>query len=906
MLARAPVVVLFAMALLTPASARAQIGQTAVLLGTVRDATGAALSGASVTASSPSLIGGVRRVVSEADGAYRFPALAPGVYRVEAELTGFNTFKRANIRLELGQAIVVDARLDVAGLVESVTVTSAPPMVDPTSAAEPKNLSTEVMENMPFTSRFGPAAMLLAPGVNPNTFSAYGSAGESSNAYQIDGVDVGDPFGGTIWVFANHNWIQEVQVIGLGAAAEHGGFSGVASNSLFRSGSNVYSGLFETLYENDALTDANASAKVLAANPDLTPGKTDYVTDTTVQVGGPFKKDRAWFFGSFQYYRPSTAPAGYPASGTSGDGGPSTVLEKSPRFLFKPTVQLGSGNTLTGFLELDNYTVDGRGASAIVRPVATLHQHSPEVSWNANYTKVLSARSVFDVKYSGFRGYFDLEPYKGLGTPGWYDVTGNFFSKNSYYYYSADRVRHQVNAVVNSYSSRFAGDHNFKFGAEFERSYAKNVQGYPGGRLIYADAGVPYGANYWEGYVKDDVNTRTAAYAQDQWLLSPRLTLDGGVRFEFHRGADRTLGETVYRSHPIAPRLGLAYKVTADGRTVVKAHYGLYYDGAKASYYDLLSPLIAPHYYADLNPRTLAPLAALSPTEPGGNRTMDDDIAHPRMTQVIGGIEREVWPGWAAAVTGIYRKNDRFVDDVLVNGSFFSSPERDPGPDGVLGTADDTGVTLTAYRQSDNPLDNHYLITNPDEAYRRYRAIEMRLRRRESKGWMMDLSWVISKIQGTEDNSSSLGNGSEFDDPNQDPRFQPLRDGRLVGDNTHVFKLLGGWRLPWQVRASGVFYYTSGATFTRTLRVTLPQGRKDLFVEQRGSQRFDGEPRLDVKLEKRFSLSPTARLGVTAEGFNLLNNDAIFSRTTRSGANYLTPTGLVQARRFRLGLVYRF
>ena len=98
----------------------------------------------------------------------------------------------------------------------------------------------------------------------------------------IDGVDVGDPEGGTIWVFANHNWIQEVQVIGLGANAEYGGFTGVASNSLFRSGSNKFRGLFETLYENDSLTDSNTTEEILEENPVLTSGTTDYVTDTHV------------------------------------------------------------------------------------------------------------------------------------------------------------------------------------------------------------------------------------------------------------------------------------------------------------------------------------------------------------------------------------------------------------------------------------------------------------------------------------------------------------------------------------------------------------------------------------------------------------------------------------------------
>src|SRR6185503_15807854 len=112
-----------------------------------------------------------------------------------------------------------------------------------------------------------------------------------------------------------------------------------------------------------------------------------------------------------------------------------------------------------------------------------------------------------------------------------------------------------------------------------------------------------------------------------------------------------------------------------------------------------------------------------------------------------------------------------------------------------------------------------------------------------------------------------------------------------------IFKALGGWQLPWQIRASSVFYYTSGATFARTVRLTLPQGRKDLFAEERGTQRLDGQPQLDVKLEKRFAVTPTSRLGITVEAFNLLNSDAITSRSTRSGPSYFTPTGLVPARR---------
>jgi hypothetical protein len=326
--------------LLSPLPALAQLGQTATLTGTVTDTTGAILPGVTVTVASEALIGGTRTAVTDASGAYRFPALPPGVYTVTAELS---SFKKATqeARLELGQTITLDWKLEVGGLSEVVEVAGTSPTVDVKSSSAQKNLPTEVLETVPFSSRFGPGAMLIAPGVNPNNYSAYGSGGSSSNALLIDGVDVGDPEGGTIWVFASHNWLQEVQIEGLGANAEYGGFTGVSSNSLFRSGSNRFRGLFETLYENDALTDSNTSAEILEENPSLISAKTNYVTDTTFQIGGPIKRDKLWFFTSFQYYRPETAPSGFspitPSTLPDVNVGPTARLEKSPRFLFKPT-----------------------------------------------------------------------------------------------------------------------------------------------------------------------------------------------------------------------------------------------------------------------------------------------------------------------------------------------------------------------------------------------------------------------------------------------------------------------------------------------------------------------------------------------------------------------------------------
>ena len=338
---------LVAAVLCSPALAIAQIGQTASLTGTVTDSSGAVLPGVTVTAASEAVLGGSRTTVTDENGVYRFPALPPGTYSVKVELSGFRTASH-EARLQLGQTITVDARLEPGGITETVEVVGAPPVVDVRSSSAQKNLTEEILEYIPYSTRFGPDAIMLAPGVNPNNLTAYGGGGSSSNAYLIDGVDTSDPEQGAQWLFANYNWFQEVQVIGLGAPAEYGGFSGVASNSLIRSGSNKFSGLFETLYQSEGMIGDNLSEEVLAENPALSSEKAEYVTDTTVQVGGPIVRDKMWFFTSFGYYRPKTTPSGYPPPGERTGVGPTTRVEKSPRFIAKPTIRLGQADQLTG------------------------------------------------------------------------------------------------------------------------------------------------------------------------------------------------------------------------------------------------------------------------------------------------------------------------------------------------------------------------------------------------------------------------------------------------------------------------------------------------------------------------------------------------------------------------------
>ena len=217
----------------------------------------------------------------------------------------------ANARLHLGQLVTLDVALQ-PGSAADRQVSADAGVASEMSAVASTHITSDFLSSTPIAERFGQDALRLAPGVNPQNDSAYGSLGAWSNAYRLGDLDSSDPENGRAWVFPALNWIEEVRVVSLGAGAEHGGFTGAASDTLLRSGTNVFHGLAESLYRNGSLTATNVPADVVAANPDLSPAQTDIVSDNSVQVGGPLVRDALWFFAGAHFYYARLTPGGYP------------------------------------------------------------------------------------------------------------------------------------------------------------------------------------------------------------------------------------------------------------------------------------------------------------------------------------------------------------------------------------------------------------------------------------------------------------------------------------------------------------------------------------------------------------------------------------------------------------------
>ena len=399
--------------------------------GTVTDQQGQVLPGASVVLTGRT--GSVDQI-TDATGTFRFIGLQPGDYSIRAELAGFQAFAQRGLVVAIGSTVQVRATLALGGIQESVTV-SAAVTIDTTSTSTDNVIDQALLFTMPL-SRSNAAVSLLnySPGVNGG--AAFGGAQGASNALLLDGVDTRDPEGGGAWTFFNYNLVESVEVGGLGQAAEYGGFQGAVVNSVTKSGGNAFASLFEYRYTGKDLRGDNLTSKIKSENPSLRAAGVDRLDDYTVQLGGPLRRDKAFFFGSIQRYSVKEDP-----------DGPRTVrTEVSPRFNFKFTFQPTSNDTLSANVQYDQYNQTGRtglGGAANTTDNRTIEQDSPEWIWNGSYRKVIGSNSFFESKFTGYWGYFDLDPTDP--TPARLNDDGAW-SGGAGYAAKYDRLRNQLNA----------------------------------------------------------------------------------------------------------------------------------------------------------------------------------------------------------------------------------------------------------------------------------------------------------------------------------------------------------------------------------------------------------------------------------------------------------------------------
>ena len=900
---RTAAALLLAVSCAVPVLAQALVG---TIGGTIKDEQGAVLPGVTVTLTGKT---GSRTAVSDATGQYRFPALEPGMYDVSADLSGFTKTGRTGIQISPGTELSIDLTMKVTSLQETITVTGEAPVVDVKSSATQNTISQSLLYSAPIT-RTAINVINYAPGVNNS--SAYGAGAGAGNALLIDGVDTRDPEGGTAWTFYNYNMVEEYQFQGLGAPAEYGGYTGAVVNTITKSGGNRFSGLFDFFGTNKSLGSNNVPASVKSLNPPLAdPAKTTKYADITTQFGGPIAQNKLFFFASAQRFLLVTDPTG-----------PVTKRhEVSPRLNGKITWQINPNNQFTGHLQYDSYNIQGRGSGLTTTDALTVKEDAPEYVWLTQFRHIFNSNTFAEVKYTGWWGFYDLNPTTNV--PRHFDGATGLATGSSGYYYYADRTRDQANVNLTHYADKF-GRHELKFGAEFERSTVRNRYGYPGGAYFYDYAGVPYYA-YSYSYDIHATNKRQSVFAQDAWHATNRLTINAGVRGDMIQGAGQT-GGNVYSSSNWAPRLGAAFDLAGDNRTVLKASYGRYYEGAQAELFERALPGVSDYITYAVNPDgTLGDVLDVKPFVP---YKVASDIKHPAVDEETIGFERALTGTMRLSLTGIWRDSKNFVNSVA--SSALWTPVQ-------LST--DLGTTQTFYRWANRSASNtDYTIQNVDgfryvdpsgnvigtaNPFRRYRAFMAVLNKRYTNRWQAQVSYVFGRARGNVDNSGAAQIQSrQFETPNL-----ALVNAEGYASNTprHEFKLLGSYQIPViETSVSAYFVATSGLPYGRvqqfsssSLNTTgLSSSYRRLLIAPRGTYYLPNQKQLDLRIEKNLNFGSN-RYGIYADLANLFNAGTITSVVTRptsvtltNGSSFPLPFGtpgaLLAPRQIRIGARWSF
>ncbi|MBI3264466.1 MAG: carboxypeptidase regulatory-like domain-containing protein, partial [Acidobacteria bacterium] len=437
-------------------AARGQSAYDSILTGTVFDSSRGVVPAAAITVSGSSLLSGSRVSATESDGTYRFTALPAGFYDVTADLKGFRSVQRTGIRLPPGATIIVDFELVPASITDVVTVEGRSPTVDVKSAASPINIEQEMLHHLP-TSRTLPAIINLAPGISAGV--SYGGSQHSNELY-VEGMRTTGPSHQEPGARFNYNWVEAVQIVALGANAEHGGFTGVGANGRLRSGSNRFSGLGEYWTIRPSWIGRNTELLSERLQRKFAPRRVLAWWDSSAQVGGPIARDRVWFFSGLHYSRHDDTPAGFV--------GPGSRDERDLQGLVKISAALSPNLRLETFSERGVSRVDGQGIGPGHPIEASNSDKQPQTNWNARLTWTLGPRTLVEMRHGGYVAPYSSEPRPPntrSGPSPHRDASTGGVSVTTDYYYKTESTIHTTSVTVTRYvNRRFGRGHDLKVG----------------------------------------------------------------------------------------------------------------------------------------------------------------------------------------------------------------------------------------------------------------------------------------------------------------------------------------------------------------------------------------------------------------------------------------------------------
>ncbi len=852
-------VALFAVA---PASAQEQVG---AIIGTVSDASGAVLPGATVEAVSA---GGTRLSgTTNESGAYRFPRVPPGTYVVVGKLDGFNPAEVQGVSVRLGDTVTANITLEVGAVSETISVVGEAGQVDVKSSATAASITAEQIESLPKGRDFTGIATQAA-GASQEGFlggiSIDGASG-SENRFVIDGVDTTHPQDGVSGQNLVTDFVEEVQVKSAGYAAEYGGSVGGVISAVTKSGTNEFKGWVGLYYGDSTWNGSERITPYESAPSHYRQFDKDDTTTTEpgFAIGGPIAQDAAWFYAGYTY---TEADINRLPDPSTRQPNPVNANRTDKREYLSANIK---GNVGSQFLYKVSGLLTPRNADGLL----------PNKDGSTPINADLKVKEETDTtSYSAYGDYIPVDNFYLSGRIGHYetdfatkgfDVVGvnNVFFRNgtipvpqssplyrpvgftaapgdgnnaSTDLWQRDAASIDANLFVNG-----LGTHAFKAGVQAEniknevnRGELSNLDTFRWGLADRFGAGVKgtYGSLAIRRFRTEGKaeSKNLGMYVQDSWSVLPNLTVNLGVRTEQERVPTYPSAQTgplpkyaieFNYGDKLAPRVGFAWDVMSDQKVKVYGSWGTYYD---------ITKLEMPRgsfggdkwveYIYPLNTTDWVSLLAggnchLSTNDPNDNPcpglgapAVTLDLRH--VTDPANAIDPNLkpmeqeefqlgadWQWTTTSVVGV-----RYVNKTLKNAieDIGYLVETAPGVRQEYYITGNPGKGIVA-----GDPDGSGPIPAQPEAVRDYEALELSWNRRFAGNWSAHVAYTYSKLEG---NYSGLASSDEFGrtDPNVSRAFDALHNAFDLNGNLVLGSL--NTERPHQIDAQFIYRFGWGTT----------------------------------------------------------------------------------------------
>src|SRR5262245_27858663 len=641
--------------MLAALSSNVSAQSTATLQGSVKDQSGAVVPGAKVTRRD--LATGVERIVQTgSNGNYQAAALPPDVHQVETRAQGFAQQAIDNLTLEVSQIAVQNFQLKIGDVTQRVIVPAETQVVETSTITVGQVINGRTVQEIPLNGRHFVDLGLLIPGsVTPpqNGFLtpplrgqgsfAFNTAGnrEDTVNFMINGINLNDMAQNQVTFQPSISTVQEFKVNNSTYSAEYGRNSGAIVNIATRSGGNQFHGEAFEFLRNDYF-DARNIFDLTGAYQN---GKLDKPPFRRNQfganLGGPIIKDKTFFFFTYEGLRQRQRLAiggGVPTNAqraTVTDPAVIKLLTLIPSPNFGVSQFVGSA---TAPVDIDQWTGavnhalgerdqlhvyyaiqrDRRGEPALqgnTLPGFGDTRSSRRQIFTLNETRTFSSNIVNEARLGFNRIFFNIKPNAQLNPADFGIVNGNNqpiglpqinvtgFNLNFGGPNGTPQGRGDMTAVVSDTLSYLRGRHSFKFGGEYRRfynnSFAQTVGSFGFANITDFLNGQ---ANLFTATLGNQsssiIQQAVGGFAQDGFKVTPNLTLELGLRYDFLMSPieryDRLVVfdpatvslnrvgagiDGIYQdNHAVQPRVGVAWDPFKDGKTSIRAGYAILAD----------------------------------------------------------------------------------------------------------------------------------------------------------------------------------------------------------------------------------------------------------------------------------------------------------------------------------------